>query len=491
MKKEIKPSKSIKMKNKILLFVSAMLLSVASAFAQGGQCGDNLTWTFNSETGMLTISGAGEMWNFSDVPWEPHLPWKSYLSQITQINIDNGVTSIGNIAFQDCINLTSVNSPNSIVSIGQYAFYNCINLASFNFSNSIVSIEGYAFYNCSKLTSVSFYDNVKNIGYYAFGSCTSLTSVDIPNCVEYIEMEAFADCTALTSVTIGNNVTYIGSAAFRNTPWFNNQPDGLVYMGKVLYIYKGTMPENTAIEVRDGAISITGEAFGYQTGLISIIIPNNVTDIGYSTFESCTSLTSIHIPEGVTTIGAGAFFDCSALVSVNIPEGVTTIENGTFYNCTALTSITIPQNVTSIGYEAFADCTSLLSITSLNLIPPGFMEGWFIPYDVFNGVDKTSCVLRVPASSVSWYKRAFVWEEFDNIVGIETAIEEATISAMRIYPNPTTGKVYIETGSKIKVYNMQGVLLLETFGDQVDLSAYPQGVYLFLVEGKTKKIIKN
>ena len=172
--------------------------------------------------------------------------------------------------------------------------------------------------------------NVTSIGGGAFYGCTGLTSVTIPNSVTSIRDLAFYCCTGLTSITIGNSVTYIEYGAFLDTPWYKKQSEGVVYINNVLYTYKGEMPENTSIAVREGTISVSPYAFSGRTGLTSITIPNSVTWIGDDAFSGCTGLTSITIPNSVTSIG-----------------------EQTFYGCTGLTSITIPNSVTSIGGSAF------------------------------------------------------------------------------------------------------------------------------------------
>ena len=115
----------------------------------------------------------------------------------------------------------------------------------------------------------------------------------IGNSVTSIGNYAFYNCTGLTSVTIGNSVTSIGKSAFDNTAWYNNQPNGLVYAGKVVYEYKGTMPSNTSIVIKDGTLGIADAAFLYCRELTSITIPNSVTSIGSDAFYGCDNLTSI------------------------------------------------------------------------------------------------------------------------------------------------------------------------------------------------------
>ena len=132
----------------------------------------------------------------------------------------------------------------------------------------------------------------------------------IENGVTSIGSWAFDACKGLTSVTIPNSVTSIGYNAFYRTKWYDNQPDGLVYAGKVLYKYKGTMPSNTKIDIKEGTTGIAASAFNGCSDLTSLTIPNSVTNIGGSAFSGCSGITSIIIPNSVSSIGESAFYDC-------------------------------------------------------------------------------------------------------------------------------------------------------------------------------------
>ena len=207
---------------------------------------------------------------------------------------------------------------------------------------------------------------VTAIGRIAFSGCQSLTSITIPDNVTFIDSLAFSECSSLSDITIPENNISIEANAFYHTPWYTEQADGLVYLGKCLYSYKGNMPENTNITLKEGTTCISGNAFSNCSTLTGITIPDSVTFIGTDAFSGCTALSSAAIPDSVTEIGENAFNGCSALANVNIPDGITSIKKYTFNACEALTSINIPDSVTEIGESAFNGCSSLKSVTIPN-----------------------------------------------------------------------------------------------------------------------------
>ena len=427
------------MKKLFTLLIVAICATTLAWADDSGSCGENVTYSFVESTGILTISGTGYMEDFTS---SSKVPWNAYRSSIKKVVINNGVTSIGNEAFDGCTALTSVTIP-----------------------NSVTSIENSTFDGCTALTSIEIPNSVTSIGNYAFGYCSGLTSIEIPNSVTSIGDYAFGDCTGLTSITIPNSVTSIGLCAFDGTAWYDNQSDGLVYAGNVAYKYKGTMPNNTSVTIKEGTVAITPAAFLGCTGLTSVTIPNGVTSIGKEAFYGCTGLTSIEIPNSVTSIGDGAFSDCTGLTSVTIPNSVTSIGKDAFYGCTGLTSITIPNSVTSIGEDAFCGCTGLTSIT----IPNSFTSiGEWAFYGctgltsmTVEATNPPLCVnkyglglnmpdynipLYVPEASVDAYKAADEWKKFTNIQAIpNVGVKEATAEKSEVKKViDRNGIIYIE-----------------------------------------------
>ena len=386
-----------------LLLSLTMLLSIVSvvdfsAYADTlttGKCGKNVTYSFDTSTGMLTISGTGDMENYNYNNYEKNPFYKK--SNIKTVIIKNGVTSIGDYTFRDCTSLTSVTIPNSVTSIGYSAFYNCTSLTGATIPNSVTSIGGSAFYGCTSLTSITIPNSVTSIGSSIFYNCTSLTSIEvsgnnknyssldgvlfnknktelitypfgktdseyaIPDSVTSIGDYAFYGCTSLTSITIPNSVTSIGYYAFYNCTSLTSVtiPDSVTSIGYETFFNCTSL---TSITIPDSVTSIGGSAFYGCTSLTSITIPDSVTSIGRSTFEFCRNLTSVAISDSVKNIGISAFEFCESLTSVAIPDSVTSIGASAFRCCTSLTSVTIPDGVTSIGDSAFETCTSLISI---------------------------------------------------------------------------------------------------------------------------------
>ena len=417
---------------------------------------------------------------------------------MTSINIGNGVSSIGYGALQGCTGLTSVTVGTNVTNIGYKMFSDCNNLTSITYhcpdisswftvptlkniviGNEVKSISEYAFQDCSEIKSITIPKNVTSIGTKAFDGCSSLASITfhcteidgflsiselwslkkvvIGDEVKSIGYKTFFNCPNLSSITFGNGLTSIGDYAFHNTAWYNNQTDGLIYTGKVAYCYKGTMPDNSSITIKDGTLGIAGSAFEYCSGLTSVTIPNSVTNIGRTAFKGCSNIASFEIPNSVTSIGSGAFhgtawynnqpdglvyagkvaysykgnmrskmsisiedgtlgiavgafYQYNNLASVTVPNSVTNIGSAAFENCSGLTSVTIGKSVKDIGSDAFRDCNSLTDIYCLAEDIPSLGENALYNANIDNAT------LHVPATSLSAYQETEPWSQFARIV---------------------------------------------------------------------------
>ena len=313
--------------------------------------------------------------------------------------IPGNVTSIGTDAFDHC-NFSSITIPNSVKSIDGLAFFGA-SITSVVIPKSVESIGSSVFCACHWLNSIVVEDG--NKVYDSRNNCNAIIetasntiiagagSTIIPEDVTSIGDGAFDGISLLSSIYVPNSVTSIGIDAFRDTKWYLDQPDGLVYTGKMFYKYKGEMPDNTAIDIREGTLGIAGNAFSGCTGLSSITIPESVTNIGCQAFAGCSGLSAITIPNKVTSIGYMAFEGCSNLTSVTIPKYVMSIGDCAFVNCTGLTSVTV-------------NIASPVSINS----------------NTFNY--RANATLYVPYGCKAAYETADYWNEFKEIVEMPSPI---------------------------------------------------------------------
>lgn len=414
----------------VIAFCMVMTLVSMPVFAQvtSGKCGETVSYSYDFSTNALTITGTGDMKQYS---LTSPAPWDSFCEDIVNLNIESGVESIGSYAFYYCKGLINVKIPDSVTTIGEYAFLECVSLASVTISNSVTTISKGSFQNCTGLTNVTIPGSVISIGESAFSSCDNLTSVTIQNGTKSIGTFAFSGCRNLNNITLPDSVVSIGDNAFQYTGLYNDDSEWeVLYIGNHLIkaddwaLNKGNISdyaikpgtktiadyafigcdELKSITIPDSVVSIGNYAFKSCSGLTGMAIPKNVIRIGNCAFQTCIGLKNIsvadgnsaycsengilynkekteiicfpknksdnsfEIPDGITTISDGAFERCWNLTNVTIPNGVKTIGGDAFNYCRALTSITIPDGVTSIGNYTFFNCSSLTSVTIPNSV---------------------------------------------------------------------------------------------------------------------------
>lgn len=251
----------------------------------------------------------------------------------TSYRIPEGVTSIGDYAFDGC-GLTSVTIPGSVTSIGSSAFSGCPSLKDVYYAGTQTQWDAVQIgdYNGPLFKATLHFKFANSV---AFGSCGDNLTWDIG-----------ADRT-LTISGIGAMVDYeytTDDNGDRHTtaPWYGYSPtklvieDGVTYIGHYAFLGCG----------------LTG----------SVTIPETVTGLGWESFGLCSGLTDVTIPASLTKIRYGTFNGCTGLTSVVIPEGVPMIDGIAFAGCTGLASIVIPESVTKIEWSAFRECNNLKDV---------------------------------------------------------------------------------------------------------------------------------
>lgn len=258
-----------------LLTIAVVFVFAVGALAVGtdevsaddsGSAGDDIIWSYNSTSKALTITGAGDMydWDFTDSPWY------SYGNEIESVTIGDGITSIGDWAFFECTALTSVTIPGGVTVIGDHAF-GCTGLTAVDIPAGVTSIENDAFMSCSALETVTIPNSVTSIGEGVFYECTLLETIVIPDSVTTMGYSVFSECWNLKFITIGTGITSISDYLFYNC-----------------------------------------------IALETIVIPDNVTAIGTSAFTNCTSLTSMTFEGEGLSFGSNAFLLSGTAVDTDV-----------------------------------------------------------------------------------------------------------------------------------------------------------------------------
>ena len=335
--------------------------------ATSGTFGENLSWSFDEETGVLTITGSGAMpsaGSNSQVPW-------SHLSKlIRSVNIKEGVTSICGYAFYGCTALETLEFPNTLNALGNYAFNDCRALKKADLSQTTVTNINYcAFGSCAALETVKFPDTLATISDRAFENCGELQEIKLSESLTEIGGSAFSGCSSLTSVDLSQTaVTAIGSSTFNGCGSLTT----VMFPDELTTIDRYAFSNCTSLEKVDlsgtGVTSIGNNAFASCSKLETVLLPETLSDLGNFVFSSCSSLAAIDLSNTkIATLKTCTFQYCTALKNVKFPVSLTTLEGTVLSGCTSLPSLTIPKTVTSVGSSILMNCRSL---TELRLEAP-------------------------------------------------------------------------------------------------------------------------
>ena len=366
-----------------------------------GTCGENVTWTLDSE-GLLVISGTGEMTDYIG-----SAPWWSKRDKIFSVIIEDGISNIGMRSFYDCAKLGSIEIPDSVTSIGQKAFYDCDNLISLFIKENVQSIGDDAFGACRKLTVMypskdharessgtvghSECENVRSYGitdegqFYCIRNDNTVVvtkylgseeKVTIPETVENYPVTEIADAAYyqanLTDVIIPDSVEKIGYWAFARCENMNG-----IYLPKsVQYIENYAFDDNRQLLIMFESDSLpeTGgkEWNRYADCVMSVdrygiadgeyyycITKNNEATIGAYYGNEKNVEIPVQIQGAPVVMISGTFASNENLENVKLPENLKEIGKNTFYYCKNLRNIDIPQSVVNIGAYAFYSCKNI------------------------------------------------------------------------------------------------------------------------------------
>lgn len=332
----------------------------------------------------------------------------SCCDSLTSVVLPEGLTHMEGGVFAGCTSLTSVTLPSTLKKIdGTSTFMNCTSLTSVSLPEDMVYFYGYTFEGCTSLKSITLPKKLDCILEYTFAGCVSLTSLYIPASVSEIGRDAFDGCSGITSFHVDEaNQNY----SSEGTVLFNKDKTRLICaLGQIEGDYK------VPATVRD----INEWAFRDQSRVLSVSLPEGLTQVQMYLFDGCTSLQSLSLPKSLKSIQYAAFKDCSSLASLSIPAATEKISEGAFEGCTGVTSFhvdeanpnyssegtvlfnknknkiiyalghiedyKVPASVDTIGASSFQDQSDLIYLT----LPEGLK---IIKEAAFTNSDKIKCV---------------------------------------------------------------------------------------------------
>ena len=327
-----------------------------------GTCGADIAWELTNDDEAewdlaqgqpykLTLTGCGEMTNYTT---QNKAPWYDYCAMITSVSIGDGITSIGNFSFFNCVSLKSLTLPNSVSVIGSEAFNGCKLLETVVCGTGLKTIGTKAFSGNSKLSSIQLNEGLETIGKSAFYYCRNLASISLPNSLVAVKDKAF-ELSGLTSIVIPENVSELGM--------------NIVYLSDKLQSIS-VAENNTSFRAWDNVLYQLSEdgspyqtlAYAYASGSGTVQIAAQTEKIGHSTFYKAAKVTSVILADTIKEIGEDSFYQTN-IEYIDFPDSLEKIGNTAFVGCKNLKEVHIPDQVQSIGTYAFWLCEGIKTIT--------------------------------------------------------------------------------------------------------------------------------
>lgn len=284
---------------------------------------------------------------------------------LEQIDLE-GVHTIGNYAFLNCVSLKINELPQTVVAIGKGAFKNCNSIETLNIKGDLVELGKEAFRNMDQCKSVVFNENISidSISDDLFRGCKALTYTNIIELVSNIGNDAFRGCSTLDNIVLGSNIETLGRRIFKNCD--NLKSVTIAFSGsernnpKPLRYLFGNNNNIQTLHIEEENV-VYSNMFNGMKKIVSVTFGQNVDVIEKGAFRGCVDLEYIDL-DGVKKIEKNAFRNCTSLRLTTLPSTLVSIGKSAFKNCDKVLSLKFGENIEEIGDKAFMGCSALQEV---------------------------------------------------------------------------------------------------------------------------------
>ena len=290
----------------------------AEEAVDSGMCGEDVEWSFDADSGVLTISGTGPMKNYT---MTSHPDWLDNGLSVKKVIIEEGVSSIGDWALFSCTELEEVEMAGSIEEIGSFAFQ-----------------------HCSAISEIQLPDGVRELKDHVFANCHALVSVRLPGSVESVGDNCFYNCENIQAIHVSEeNAVYCDE-------------DGVLFSKDMKKLIACPKAKKGNYYVPEQVQIIGSYALADCDNLTMIQLPEGLLSLEKGAISACDQLMRIDLPDTIQTIEESALKSNINLSTVSIPGSVKVIEKDALYQCGNLRTVKLGEGIERIGFSAFALC---------------------------------------------------------------------------------------------------------------------------------------
>ncbi len=274
-----------------------------------GITGD-INWSMDIDAGKLTLSGIGKTADYtSGTDAAKAAPWFTYMDQIQELDVQEGVTYLGNRLFYGADNLTKVTLPDSLTSIGEGAFRECTKLKEITIPANVTTMGRVQFYQCANLETLTILGNITTLTDKSLYGCSALKYLTIPASMLTIQKDSLTNCSSIKTIQFGGTKQEYQNLVQNSSDYTKSLQSALITVNcsDGTYIY-GRISLGNGLEysLSNGTLTILGEG--------TMVDYTSASEVPWA--GEADTIKTVVIKGGVEKIGANAFAEVNSIENV-------------------------------------------------------------------------------------------------------------------------------------------------------------------------------